>query len=120
MQRGAAIYRDQCASCHRADGSGAPTEFPPLDGDALVQSRNPTTVLRFILSGTETVATSARPTPFGMPTFAWKLSDREIADVATYVRNTWGNAATAVSPGQVGALRRKVAARVDRPPPSGA
>jgi mono/diheme cytochrome c family protein len=41
-----------------------------------------------------------------MPSFAWKLSDQELADVATYVRNSWGNRAQPVSPGQVRQMRK--------------
>jgi mono/diheme cytochrome c family protein len=116
MRAGQALYRDNCAACHRADGSGVAREFPPLRQNSNVQSSDPTTLDRFILSGTETAATDARPTPFAMPSFAWKLTDREIADVATYVRNSWGNAAPAVSAGDVAKLRHKVAAHPIRKP----
>jgi len=40
-----------------------------------------------------------------MPAYA-KLSDQEIADVTTYIRNSWGNAAPAVTPGQVAKARK--------------
>jgi mono/diheme cytochrome c family protein len=36
-----------------------------------------------------------------MPAYADKLSDQEIADVATYIRNAWGNSASAVTAEQV-------------------
>ncbi|HEY1753209.1 MAG TPA: cytochrome c [Caulobacteraceae bacterium] len=116
MQAGAALYLDNCAACHRADGAGVPREFPPLKGNSNVQTGNPTTVDRFILSGTESTATDARPTPLAMPSFAWKLTDAEIADVATYIRNSWGNAAPPVSAGDVAKLRGKVAAHPVRKP----
>jgi mono/diheme cytochrome c family protein len=48
-----------------------------------------------------------------MPSFAWKLSDAEIADVATYIRNSWGNRASAVSPDAVTSLRHRLG--LDRP-----
>jgi mono/diheme cytochrome c family protein len=118
MQAGAAIYRDQCAACHRADGAGVSHEFPSLAGDALLQSHDPTTIDRYILTGTQIAATSARPTPLAMPAFAWKLSDGEIADVATYIRNSWGNVAPPITAGQVAKLRRAVAAHPTRPAPS--
>ena len=44
-----------------------------------------------------------------MPAFAWKLDDKQVAAVATYVRNEWGNAAPAVSADQVAKLRGKLA-----------
>jgi len=43
-----------------------------------------------------------------MPSFAWKLSDQEVADVATYVRNSWGNRASPVSAKQVASLRSRL------------
>jgi len=43
-----------------------------------------------------------------MPSFAWKLTDQEIADVSTFIRNSWGNRAAAVSASEVAALRKKL------------
>jgi mono/diheme cytochrome c family protein len=41
-----------------------------------------------------------------MPSFAWKLSDADLAAVVTYIRNAWGNAAPPVSAGDVSNMRR--------------
>lgn len=116
MAVGQAIYVDQCAACHAADGKATPGFFPPLPGAAVTQSIDPTTVIRFILSGTQTVATAARPTPLSMPSYAWKLDDAQVAAVATYVRNSWGNSAPPVKPSDVARLRRKVADKPIRKP----
>jgi mono/diheme cytochrome c family protein len=43
-----------------------------------------------------------------MPSFAWKLTDREIADVSTYIRNSWGNRAAPVPVTEVSELRVKL------------
>jgi mono/diheme cytochrome c family protein len=43
-----------------------------------------------------------------MPSFAWKLSDAEIADVSTYLRNSWGNQAAAVSAAEVHGVRHRL------------
>ncbi|MBS0363866.1 MAG: c-type cytochrome [Proteobacteria bacterium] len=115
MARGEAIYVDECATCHAVDGKAQPGLFPPLPGAGVTQSTDPTTVIRFILSGTQTVATNARPTPFAMPSFGWKLTDDEVAAVATYVRNSWGNVAPAVGPSEVGKLRGKVGKPIQKP-----
>jgi mono/diheme cytochrome c family protein len=108
MRAGEAVFVDTCAACHRADGSAEPGYFPPLAGDALVQSRDPTTVLRIILQGSRAAPTPGRPTPLTMPAFNWKLTDQQIADVATYIRSSWGNAAAPVPASKVASLRRKV------------
>ncbi len=105
MKRGAEIYSDACASCHLADGSGQPRFFPPLKGNAMLQQQNPDGLIHLILAGGRTAPTPTRPTPLSMASFAWKLDDRQIADVATYVRNTWDNRATAVSDQQVEHMR---------------
>src|SRR5207302_10809610 len=77
MAAGQAIYLDECSACHAADGKAAPTYFPPLPGASVTQSVDPTTVIRFVLAGTQTVATDARPAPLSMPAYAWKLTDAQ-------------------------------------------
>ena len=107
MRSGAAIYVDNCSACHGPDGEGRPRYFPPLAGDAPVQAKDPTTIIRIILEGSRSVPTPAKPTAPAMPPFAWKLSDSEIASVTTFVRNSWGNSAPSVSRSQVGKLRAR-------------
>jgi len=97
MVAGAAIYRDVCSGCHKIDGSGVPYLIPDLAGSAAVASREPTTVLQVILHGAASVATREEPTGPQMPSYAWQLDDAQVAAVATYVRNSWGHAAGAVS-----------------------
>lgn len=108
MKAGAAIYKDNCAACHRDDGKGAPGLFPRLAGGANVQSRDLTTLARVVLAGSRAVATDGAPTAPAMPSFAWRLSDEEIANLLTYVRNHWGNAASAVSASEIAAHRSQV------------
>jgi mono/diheme cytochrome c family protein len=108
MSAGQAVFVDTCAACHRSSGQGEPDYFPPLGGDAVLQSRDPATVLRIILQGARATPTPARPTPLAMPAFGWKLTDQEIADVATYIRASWGNAAAPVPASKVAALRRRL------------
>ena len=91
-----------------SNGAGQSRIFPPLGNDALVQQLDPTGLEHLILAGTQIGVSASRPSALSMPSFAWKLSDQEIADVATYVRNSWGNQAAAVLAPQVGALRKKL------------
>ena len=109
MTTGQAIYVDNCAACHTMGGTGAPHLFPTLKGSPSVQSSAPTTLLRVVLRGTQTVATSGAPTAAAMPAFGWRLNDDQVAAVLTYVRNAWGNAASPVSPGEVRSARSSVA-----------
>jgi mono/diheme cytochrome c family protein len=105
LARGQQIYSDACASCHLENGVGQRGLFAPLVGNAVAQQANPDGVVHLILAGSRTAPTAARPSPLTMPSFAWKLTDPEIADVATYVRNSWGNRAAPVSARQVRRMR---------------
>jgi mono/diheme cytochrome c family protein len=49
-----------------------------------------------------------------MPGFAWKLSDQEISDVVTFLRNGWGNQAPGMSPAAVADMRQKLNPRTSR------
>lgn len=107
MADGSAIYKGACIACHEADGGGSPHVYPPLPGNANLQSANPLSALRIILDGAQTVTTPRAPNTGSMPSYHEKLTDRQIADVTTYIRNAWGNAASAVSAEQVAKARRK-------------
>jgi len=108
MRRGAAIYSDACASCHLENGVGQPRFFPPLGHDAMLQQDDPTGLLHLILAGSHIGVSNAAPSPLAMPSFAWKLSDAEIADVSTYIRNSWGNQAPGIDASKVAELRKKL------------
>jgi mono/diheme cytochrome c family protein len=105
MRTGSAVFFDACTACHLVGGKGQPGMFPPLRGSAVAQQRDPTGVIRLILAGTRTAPTRTHPSFQSMPSFAWKLSDQEVADVATYVRNSWGNRAPPVDAHQVAKVR---------------
>ncbi len=105
MTAGKAIYDHACIACHEADGSGTPRIYPPLPGNANLQSADPASTLRIILDGAQTVTTPRAPNAGSMPAYAKELSDQEIADVTNYIRNSWGNAAPLVTPAEVAKAR---------------
>ncbi len=111
MQAGEAIYSDECSACHARGGVGIARLFPRLSGSPLVQSAEPTSLIHVVLEGSRAVATDPAPTAPAMPPFGWKLSNRQVADVLTYIRNAWGNRASPVTAGDVGAARRTLATR---------
>lgn len=108
MKRGAAIYSDACTGCHLENGVGQPRLFPPLGKNAVMQQNDPTGVIHLILAGVRTGPGAHRPSPLTMPSFAWKLTDQEVADVATYLRNSWGNQASAVAASKVRDQRKRL------------
>jgi mono/diheme cytochrome c family protein len=105
MKAGGEIYAHACVSCHETDGSGAPRIYPPLPGNALLQSTDPASTLRIILDGAQTVTTARAPNAGSMPAYK-QLSDQQLADVTNYIRNSWGNAAPPVTADQVAKARR--------------
>ncbi len=109
MRIGAAIYKDSCAACHRDAGTGDAGLFPKLAGSALVQQADPTTLAHVVLSGSRAVATASAPTGPAMPAFDWRFNDGQVAAVLTYIRNSWGNAATAVPASAVADQRTSLA-----------
>jgi mono/diheme cytochrome c family protein len=111
MRAGSAIFSDACTACHLPGGKGQPRLIPPLPGSAVTQQQDPAAVIRLILAGGRTAPTLSRPGFPAMPSFAWKLTDQEVADVATYVRNAWGNNAPPVDARSVAALRTKLRLR---------
>jgi mono/diheme cytochrome c family protein len=108
MRRGAEIYSDACASCHLENGAGQPKYFPPLGSNAMLQQSDPIGLEHLILAGTRIGISADRPSPMTMPSFAWKLSNQEIADVSTYLRNSWGNQASSVTASEVRDARKKL------------
>ena len=108
MRRGAAIYSDACASCHLENGVGQPRYFPPLGPNAMLQQADPIGLEHLILAGGRIGTSPTRPSPMTMPSFAWKLTDQEVADVSTFIRNSWGNQAAAVSASDVRSARKKL------------
>jgi len=113
MKMGAAIYADECSACHAPAGKGIANFFPALAGSPSVQSDDPTSAIRVVLAGTQSVATNGAPTAPSMPGFGWLLGNRQVAAVLTYVRNSWGNAAPLVTADDV-AKRRTALTKADK------
>jgi mono/diheme cytochrome c family protein len=110
MRAGAAIYKDSCAACHKDTGEGEAHLFPRLAGSALVQSDDPTTLVRVVLQGTRAASTDSMPTAPAMPAFGWRVDDWQAAAVLTYIRNSWGNAAPPVAASTIAKQRTSFAA----------
>jgi mono/diheme cytochrome c family protein len=104
MRSGRALYDINCRACHGRYGNGNEL-FPPLARNANVRQVRSDTAVRVVLAGSQGAATPKAPTGPAMPSLAWKLSDQQVADILTYVRNDWGNQAPAVSAETVARIR---------------
>lgn len=108
---GQSIFQQYCATCHGADGRGLTTAFPPLAGADWVTG-NPETLIRVVLHGLQGEIEVGGQTYDGtMPAFGARLSDEEVAAVSSYVRNAWGNSASAISSSEVRRVREESADR---------
>jgi mono/diheme cytochrome c family protein len=87
--RGAQLYLDNCAACHRTDATSNAKVFPALAGNPSVLSDDPTSLIRLVLAGGSLPSTKGAPSNLGMPGFAWRLSDEEAAQLVTFVRQSW-------------------------------
>jgi mono/diheme cytochrome c family protein len=107
-ERGAQLYLDNCAACHRTDGKSNAITFPALPGNPTVLAENPASLIRLVLAGSTLPSTKERPSNLGMPGFAWRLSDDETAQLVSFVRKSWGNQAPAASASEVAKVRKQL------------
>jgi len=117
VQGGAQTYVDNCAACHQASGTGRASSFPALAGNPVVNTADPTSLIHVVLAGDTEVHTRAADSRLIMPAFDADLSDRDVANLLTYLRSSWGNRAPPVSPAQVKALRSALAEPEPEPEP---
>jgi mono/diheme cytochrome c family protein len=112
LQRGESAYRELCFSCHGADGKGVPMAgapagtlmAPPLAGSARVLGHREY-VIKVLLNGL-TGDLDGRSYAGGVMAPMGGNSDEWLADVASYVRNGFGNSAAVVTPDHVAAVRK--------------
>ena len=99
--QGEKIYSTHCAQCHGEQGQGVSAIYAALAGNRAVTMANPANLVRVVVQGGFAPATTGNPRPFGMPPFRQTLDDAQIAAVLSYIRQAWGNEASAVSPLEV-------------------
>jgi mono/diheme cytochrome c family protein len=107
MQKGKKIYETRCLACHQADGGGVPNMNAPLDGASNVVGNDIARLVRIIRYGyNERVALDGFYYSNAM-TASPDLKDNEMADLLTYIRNSWSNKASAITIAQVQAAKKK-------------
>ncbi|WP_427003827.1 c-type cytochrome [Pantoea eucrina] len=106
LSEGERLYLDNCGACHFVTGKGAPGIFPELDQATIVNAGDPTGLIHTILVGAQQPSTAKAPSTLAMPGFGQRLSDEEVAQLATFVRQGWSNRATAVTKEQVADVRK--------------
>jgi mono/diheme cytochrome c family protein len=106
MERGKKVYETYCLACHQPDGTGVPNLNPPLVKTKWVLG-DKKQLAKIILKGLKGGEIEIEGDQFHnpMPPQESVLSDKEIADVLTYVRNSFGNKASLVTAAEVKAVR---------------
>lgn len=107
IKAGAKLYENQCASCHQESGKGVPSIYPALAGSRAITTPVATNAIRMVLHGGYAPSTAGNPRPYGMPPFGQSMTDEEVASVVTYIRNSWGNQGTVISPNDVNRYRSR-------------
>lgn len=106
MDRGQKVYEKVCLSCHMADGGGVPHLNPPLSQTSYVLG-DKSKIIYIVLHGmTDRIPIEDEFYSNNMAAHT-DLNDQQIADVLTYVRNSFGNKASAVTAAEVKAVRNK-------------
>jgi mono/diheme cytochrome c family protein len=115
---GQGIYSQTCFACHQSSGLGTPGMYPPLAGSEWVNEPDPSRMIRIMLDGLTgpiTVKAQQWPGTTLMPGFRGVgPSDEDLANIATFVRKSWGNNAPAVTPEQVKAVKEATANHAGR------
>ena len=110
MKRGQAVYSRTCIACHQPTGMGIPPVFPPLAGSEWV-AMDASVAVRNIVQGMVGPVTVKGATYNGMMPPVAGVTDKDIADVITYVRNSFGNSGAEVTEAEVKAIKAKYADR---------
>ena len=105
ITKGELIFRSNCIACHQANGQGIPQAFPPLAKSDFLNAdkRRAIATVTGGLQGKVTV--NGQDFNGVMP--AWTLSDEDVANVLTYIYNSWGNSGKEVTTQEVKAVRSK-------------
>lgn len=107
IEKGKQVYMGLCFACHQADGNGLPPAFPPLaKSDYMLADRE--RAIRLVLKGiVGPMTVNGKKYDSAMPPQEAVLTDAQVADVLTYVFNTWGNQGDAFTTDQVKSIRNQ-------------
>ena len=108
---GKQYYDNVCALCHNPDGTGKPGQAPPFVGSEWALG-TPDRMIRIPLVGLSgPVQVKGQEFNLSMPAMGAAMTDEQLAAVLTYIRQSWGNKASTVTPAMVKAIRAAVGNR---------
>jgi mono/diheme cytochrome c family protein len=96
LESGKKVYQKNCLACHQVNGGGVPKMNPPLINAAFVKGDKKKLIQWVLLGSVEKVPIDGKYYSNNMPPQA-TLQDQDIADVLTYIRNSFKNKATPIT-----------------------
>ena len=109
--KGEKLFLANCAACHQATGLGVPGAFPPLAKSAWVAGSEER-IIKAILAGLAgEIEVNGAKYNGNMPNIGAGLKDAQVAHIATYVRQAWGNTAEPVMDTKVAEVRKAIGNR---------
>lgn len=109
IEFGKRVYNNNCLACHQPDGKGIKNAFPPLAASDYLNA-DKDRAIEIVLAGKEgPIEVNGEQYKSMMP--AQSLGDEEVANVLTYVYNSWNNKAQEVKPDDVKSIREKLKKR---------
>ncbi len=105
IKLGKEVYTTNCMACHQENGQGVDRAFPPLAKSDFLNA-NKIRAIKTITDGLQgEIVVNGQPYDGVM--LAWDLSNEDIANVMTYIYNSWANSGEDVTPDEVKATRVK-------------
>lgn len=111
---GAKVYSTYCMHCHGANGKAFAPMLAPLAGNPNVLEKDASSLINVTLNGTHDLVIQGIPAAYPMPQYAQTLNGQQIADVLTFIRAGWNNAAPAVSVSDVAKMRKADTGHAER------
>ena len=106
MEAGKKVYDTYCMACHQTDGGGVPRLNPPLTGPHIAGDKK--FLVQVVLKGMNEPLEIDGETYDNVMSAHNFLTDQEVADVLTFVRNSFKNKASVVTAAEVKAIRAKL------------
>lgn len=103
MERGEELYTSYCTTCHMQNGEGIANTFPPLANSDYLMADVDRSIEQVINGASGEMKVNGVVYNNVMP--AVDMTDKEVADVLNYIRNSWGNTGEMVTEEQVAAIR---------------
>jgi mono/diheme cytochrome c family protein len=106
IEEGKKVFESKCSVCHMKDGVGVKGVFPPLAGNDFLNKKDVKEILIHSVKYGKTGLITVNNVDYNGVMPILDLSDAEIANVLTYVYNSWGNNQTRVSEDEVSAVKK--------------